>query len=417
MIIIWSLVYIFAYTIAVNRNDKSLENKVTSDNIHNNVSKHMIFESVSNFVQVYSDDDSSSGRSSENEFVSGTNTISTNTTSNRQNGNNKKDRYSNHNNVEPVDAKCKEVKVNNKSTNIRRNKTCRPNTSNGSTGTSIEDIKMDKSFFIDKYIKDISNIDQCESFNNILTYPAVKPTGCVVPVMKDATTSSATKTTDSTLIQSDAATASSSYNSSRIIVNITATNANFNSDTKERTYSVFNKSDKLKYVISVLFDKNNLSLFDDIHSNRSTKAIQPVTTAEAETVSNCVKIKNSDALKVDKENKLLSIEQYDDGIPNDDFLGKLKIDDAKESISDNEPIETIVIDDDSDDLSGSKNNKRYENDFKQSSKLSSSNSKKLVVSLLKKIDEKGKLLKENKLVDGENVIRQNNMVLIPVLKK
>lgn len=68
---------------------------------------------------------------------------------------------------------------NNKSTNIIRNKTC--NTSNG----SIEEIKMDKGFIIDKYIK-VHSINQCVHFNNIvIEYPdVVQLTPCVI---KDTT--------------------------------------------------------------------------------------------------------------------------------------------------------------------------------------------------------------------------------------
>lgn len=205
LIIIWSLVYIFAYTIAVNRNYESLENKLTGDNIHNNVSEHVIFECASNFVEVDGDHYSNS----ENEFVSGNNTSTTNNTSNRQKRKKKKDCVRN-NNVEPVDVKCKEMKINNKSTNIIRNKTC-----NNTSNDIIKEIKMDKDFIIDKYIKDIHSMNQCVPINNIITtYPVVELTPCVI---KDTTS------TDTVLISSAAAaaaTASASFSS------FTTTNVN-----------------------------------------------------------------------------------------------------------------------------------------------------------------------------------------------
>lgn len=411
----------------------------------------MIFECASNFVEDDSDDDSSS----ENEFVSG-NTKST-TTSNRQKRKKKIDCVRN-NNVDTVDVKCKEVKINNKSTNIIRNKTC-----NSTSNDSIEEIKMDKGFIIDKYSKDIHSINQCVPINNIITaYPVVQLTTCV---MKDATSSHTTTTT--VLISSAASAAAAS--SSHTVVNVTTTNNNnFTNDTKgnvskenESTYSVFNQSDRLKDVISKVFEKDKLSLLDDLHTN--TIATLSTTAAEPEANSNnCVKIKNTDVVEVEKENKL-STEQYDDGRPNDDFLGTLKIDNVKESISGKKPITTIVIDDDSNDFrsvgsadaekdslrsnyvpvlktppnvilgfggSLASNSKRIENDFKQSPQLfnmfdyiktkendySSSNSEKVVVSVLEKPDEKSELLLKEKKLTEENSIRQNNCPKIPSLQ-
>lgn len=126
------------------------------------------------------------------------------------------------------------MKINNKTTNIIRNKTC-----NNTSSDSIEEVKMDKGFIIDKYIKDIHSINQCVPINNIITaYPVVQLTPCV---MKNATSS---HTTTTVLISSAASAAAAS--SSHTVVNVTTTNNNnFTNGTKvnvskenESTYSV-----------------------------------------------------------------------------------------------------------------------------------------------------------------------------------
>lgn len=391
-IIVWSLVYIFAYTIAVNRNDESLEDKVTGDNIHRTVSKYMKFEPVSKFLNVYNnEDDNSSVRSSDKEFASRTtntaNTASTKVTHKRKDRKNKKDRSctGNDNSIESVDAKLKEVKANHKSTNNRRNKTCRPDSSNGSTSNGIEDIKMDKNFIINKYIKDINNIDQCESFN-----PAVEQStndcDLSLPSLPPVVTkSSDTKTTNSTIISSDTiVTASSSNNNTDrpILVNIIATtNNNFNSNTEIRTRSVFDYSEKLTDVMSDLFVSNNNMPDED-------NGIA-VTIAETENFVEYIEIEDNDSVKENGHKLLLSssAEKHDDctisqsngdliSQPNGEFIGQLKIEEVNKSVSENESIiNNILIDGDSGDLALVE---------KKSSKLSISGNEKSVVSILNK---------------------------------